>query len=65
MERDWSTTSFGKEGGRVCSEGVEKLLEGVGEDDLVVLPGVHGSELGGDFGGWGYLRVCTGCRPWM
>jgi hypothetical protein len=49
----------------MCSEGVEKLLEGVCKDNLVVLPGVNGSELGGNFGGWGYLRVRTGCCPWM
>jgi hypothetical protein len=47
------------------SEGVEKLLERVGEDDLVVLPRVDGSELSGNVGRWGHLHVCTRRRPWM
>jgi hypothetical protein len=38
VERNWAATSFGKYCGRMCDERAEELLEGIGEDDLVVLP---------------------------
>ena len=44
---------------------VEKLLERIGEDNLVVLPRVDRTELSSDIRRRGYLHVSARCCPWM